>query len=86
MGFYAYRKVALVKTRMLSSEVLEISFRCRDGADYRAGNCKCDANFASGGNYCVTAKRQRGGPAVTSCCHPRLLTLIPASFHAVTSM
>lgn len=38
MGLYAYRKAQPVHTRMLCDDVVEMSFRCRDGADYRAGD------------------------------------------------
>jgi len=38
MGLYSYRKAAPVATRMLSSDVLEVSFNTKPGVQYKAGD------------------------------------------------
>merc|ERR1719223_1596306 len=37
MSLYSYRKTAPVTTRMISSDVLEISFNIKPGVQYKAG-------------------------------------------------
>merc|ERR1740136_575224 len=38
MALYSYRKTAPVATRMLSSDVLEVSFNTKPGVQYKAGD------------------------------------------------